>query len=190
VAGGKGASLQLQTDESIRRDASLEKLGALRPVFREGGSVTAGNSSPLNDGAAAVLLCSKTVAEERGWSSMARVLGTGAAGVEPSLMGIGPVAATRMALRRSNLEVSDLDLVELNEAFASQSLACIRELGFDHSRVNVQGGAIALGHPIGCSGARILVTLCHALRRRGARYGIATLCIGVGQGLALVIQSA
>ncbi|MEM7449729.1 MAG: thiolase family protein [Myxococcota bacterium] len=190
VAGGKGASLPLQTDESIRRDTSLEKLGALRPVFREDGSVTAGNSSPLNDGAAAVLLCSKTVAEERGWSSMACVLGTGAAGVEPSLMGIGPVAATRMALRRSNLEVDDLDLVELNEAFASQSLACIRELGFDHSRVNVQGGAIALGHPIGCSGARILVTLCHALRRRGARYGIATLCIGVGQGLALVIQSA
>jgi len=175
-------------DESMRPDSTLEKLAALRPVFREGGTVTAGNSSPLNDGAAALLVTSDAWARARGLTPLARVRATGVAGVHPNFMGIGPVPATRQALKKAGLQATDLDLVELNEAFAAQSLACVRALGLDEDKVNVNGGAIALGHPIGCSGARIVVTLLHELRRRDATLGLATLCIGVGQGLALVVE--
>jgi acetyl-CoA acetyltransferase family protein len=150
--------------------------------------VTAGNSSPLNDGAAALLVASEQWAKDHGHEPMARVVATAVAGVDPNLMGIGPIPATRKVLKKAGLEADDLDLVELNEAFASQSLACIRELGLDPAKVNVNGGAIALGHPIGCSGARIVATLVHAMRKRKARLGLATLCIGVGQGLAVVLE--
>ncbi len=175
-------------DESIRPDSSLEALGKLRAVFREGGSVTAGNSSPLNDGAAALLVTSDAFAKANGLTPIARVRATGVAGVHPSTMGIGPVPATRQALKKAGLTAKDLDLVELNEAFAAQSLACVRALELDESKVNVNGGAIALGHPIGCSGARIVGTLAHEMRRRDATLGLATLCIGVGQGLALILE--
>jgi acetyl-CoA C-acetyltransferase len=176
-------------DECIRPDTSLEKLAKLPTVFdREHGTVTPGNASPLNDGAASLLVTSDAWAEANGAKPIARVVATGVAGVHPNTMGIGPVPSTRKALKKAGLEVSDIDLVELNEAFAAQSLACIRELGFDEEKVNVNGGAIALGHPIGCSGARIVVTLIHEMRRRSARYGLATLCIGVGQGLAVILE--
>lgn len=176
-------------DECVRPDTSLEQLAKLPTVFdRENGTVTPGNASPLNDGAAALLVTSDTWAKANGHKPFARVVATGVAGVHPNTMGIGPVPATRAALRKAGLEASDIDLVELNEAFAAQSLACIRELGLDEDKVNVNGGAIALGHPIGCSGARIVVTLVHEMRRRGARYGLATLCIGVGQGLAVIFE--
>jgi 3-oxoadipyl-CoA thiolase len=175
-------------DESVRADSSAEKLSTLPAVFRKGGSVTAGNSSPLNDGAACVLVASDAFAKKHGMKPLARIVATAAAGVEPNMMGIGPIPATRKALAKAGLSVKDLDLVELNEAFAAQSLACVRELGLDPAKVNVNGGAIALGHPIGCSGARIVATLAHAMRRRGARLGLATLCIGVGQGLAVVLE--
>jgi acetyl-CoA C-acetyltransferase len=151
--------------------------------------VTAGNSSQLNDGAACVTLTSEERARELGREPLARIVSSGAAGVEPGYMGIGPVPATRKALARAGLEPSDIDLVELNEAFAAQVLASMRELGLDHERLNVNGGAIAIGHPLGCSGARLIGTLAHELRRRGARYGLATMCIGVGQGLAVVIEN-
>ncbi len=175
-------------DESVRGDSTLEKLGTLAPVFRKGGSVTAGNSSPLNDGAAALLVTSDRFAKEHGYRPLARVVARAVAGVHPNFMGIGPVPATQKALAKAGLTAGDIDLVELNEAFAAQSLACVRALGLDESRVNVNGGAIALGHPIGCSGARIVVTLAHEMRRRGARYGLAALCIGVGQGLAVILE--
>jgi 3-oxoadipyl-CoA thiolase len=175
-------------DESIRADSSLEQLGKLSPVFRKDGSVTAGNSSPLNDGAAALLVTSDAWAKAHGLRPMARVVAAAAAGVDPSYMGIGPIPATQKALAKAGLPASDLDLVELNEAFAAQSLPCIRELGLDPAKVNVNGGAIAIGHPIGCSGARIVGTLVHAMRARGARLGLATLCIGVGQGLATIVE--
>jgi acetyl-CoA acetyltransferase family protein len=175
-------------DESIRADSTVEKLATLAPVFRKGGSVTAGNSSPLNDGAAALLVTSERWAKERGLTPIARVVARAAAGVDPSYMGIGPVPATQKALAKAGLKASDIDLVELNEAFAAQSLACVRELGLDESKVNVNGGAIALGHPIGCSGARIVATLAHEMKRRGVRYGLASLCIGVGQGLAVILE--
>ena len=158
------------------------------PVFREGGSVTAGNSSPLNDGAAALLVTSEKWAEDNGIKPLARMVARAVAGVHPNFMGIGPVPATHKALAKAGLKASDLDLVELNEAFAAQSLACIRALGLDEEKVNVNGGAIALGHPIGCSGARIVCTLAHEMKRREVRYGLATLCIGVGQGLAVIIE--
>ncbi len=177
-----------ERDESIRADSSLEKLAKLRPVFREGGSVTAGNSSPLNDGAAALLVTSEKWAEDNGIKPLARVVARAVAGVHPNFMGIGPVPATQKALAKAGLKASDLDLVELNEAFAAQSLACVRALGLDEAKVNVNGGAIALGHPIGCSGARIVCTLAHEMKRREVRYGLATLCIGVGQGLAVIIE--
>jgi len=179
-----------ERDESVRPDTSLEKLAKLPTVFkRDGGTVTPGNASPLNDGAACLLVTSDTFAQEHGLKPLARVRATGVAGVHPNYMGIGPVPATRQALKKAGLEAKDLDLVELNEAFAAQSLACVRELGLDASKVNVNGGAIALGHPIGCSGARIVVTLMHEMKRRDARLGLATLCIGVGQGLAVILEA-
>jgi 3-oxoadipyl-CoA thiolase len=184
----KGPPRVVDVDEHPRPETSLETLAALRPVFREGGTVTAGNASGLNDGAAAVLVASSEAAERLGLRPVARYLASAVAGVEPHCMGLGPVPATRKALARAGLEVEDLDLVELNEAFAAQSIACIDELGLDPGIVNVNGGAIALGHPLGCSGARILTTLIHELRRRGGGIGLATMCIGVGQGIATVLE--
>jgi 3-oxoadipyl-CoA thiolase len=185
----KGEPVTVHADEGPRPDTSLEKLASLRPIFREGGSVTAGNSSQINDGAACVVLASEERARELGREPLARIVTSGAAGVDPGFMGVGPVPATRKALDAAGLAVSDIDLVELNEAFAAQVLASMRELGFEHDRLNVNGGAIAIGHPLGCSGARLLGTLAWELRRRGGRYGLATMCIGVGQGLAAVIEN-
>ncbi len=189
----KGEPLVVDTDERPRRDTTMESLAKLRPAFREGGTVTAGNSSGLNDGAAALLLMSEEKAAELGHKPMARILASAAAGVPPRIMGLGPVGATRKALRRAGLELEDIRLVELNEAFAVQSLAVIEDLGLDPEIVNVNGGAIALGHPLGCSGARILTTLLHEMKRRAAResrpyYGLATLCVGVGQGEATILE--
>jgi acetyl-CoA C-acetyltransferase/3-oxo-5,6-didehydrosuberyl-CoA/3-oxoadipyl-CoA thiolase len=175
-------------DETPRPGSSLESLARLKPAFEEGGTVTAGNASGLNDGAAAVLLASEAAVAANGWKPMARIVTSAVAGVEPRTMGIGPVFATRKALARAGLTLDDVDLIELNEAFAAQSLACIKELGLDRAKVNVNGGAIALGHPLGCSGARILTTLVHEMNRTGARYGLATMCIGVGQGIATVVE--
>jgi acetyl-CoA acetyltransferase family protein len=175
-------------DEGPRGDASLESLGKLKPVFRKGGSVTAGNSSTLNDGAAAMLIASPSRARELGLAPIARVKAVASAGVDPRVMGIGPVPAIHKVLAKSGLSLDDIDLIELNEAFAAQSLACVRVLGVDPEKVNVKGGAIALGHPLGCSGARILTTLVHALRERGGRYGVASLCVGVGQGVATLVE--
>jgi acetyl-CoA C-acetyltransferase len=173
-------------DEHPRPETSPEKLAALQPAFREGGTATAGNSSGINDGAAALVLASEEKARALGAEPLGRFAASAVAGVDPSIMGIGPIPAVRKALARAGLDATDLDLVELNEAFASQSLEVIRELGLDPSRVNVNGGAIALGHPLGMSGARLVVTLLHELRRRGGRYGLATLCVGVGQGQAAI----
>jgi 3-oxoadipyl-CoA thiolase len=175
-------------DEHPRPDTSADKLAALRPAFRGNGSVTAGNSSGINDGAAALVVASEERARELGAEPLGRFLGSAVAGVDPTVMGIGPVPAVRKLLARTGVEAGDLDLVELNEAFASQSLVVIRELGLDPERVNVNGGAIALGHPLGMSGARLVVTLLHELRRRGGRYGLATLCVGVGQGQAALFE--
>jgi acetyl-CoA acetyltransferase family protein len=175
-------------DEHPRPDTSGEKLAALKPAFRKGGSVTAGNSSGLNDGAAALVIASEERARELEAKPLAAFVGSAVAGVDPRVMGIGPVPAVKKLLERSGVGVEELDLVELNEAFASQSLVVIRELGLDPQRVNVSGGAIALGHPLGMSGARLVVTLLHELRRRGGRYGLATLCVGVGQGQAALFE--
>jgi 3-oxoadipyl-CoA thiolase len=175
-------------DEHPRPDTSLEKLAALKPAFREGGSVTAGNSSGINDGAAALVVASAERAEELGIEPLARFVASAVAGVDPRIMGIGPVPAVRKLLARAGVEAADVDLVELNEAFASQSVEVIRELGLDPARVNVNGGAIAIGHPLGMSGARLVVTLLHELRRRAGRYGLATLCVGVGQGQAALFE--
>ena len=185
---GKGELARVDTDEQPRRDTTMEKLAMLKPVFRKGGSVTAGNSSGINDGAAALALASRSYAEAHGHRPRARIVSSAVAGVDPAYMGLGPIFATRKALDRAGLSVADLDLVELNEAFAAQSLPCIRELGLDPEIVNVNGGAIALGHPLGCSGARILTTLLYELERRNGRYGLATMCIGVGQGIATIIE--
>jgi 3-oxoadipyl-CoA thiolase len=174
----------LARDEHPRPDTSLEKLAALRPAFRQDGTVTAGNSSGINDGAAALVVASAEKAAELGVEPLGRFAASAVAGVDPRIMGIGPIPAVRKLLARAGVEPSELDLVELNEAFASQSLQVIRELGLDPERVNVNGGAIAIGHPLGMSGARLVVTLLHELRRRGGRYGLATLCVGVGQGQA------
>jgi acetyl-CoA acetyltransferase family protein len=179
----------LERDEGPRPDTSLEKLAKLRPAFREGGTVTAGNSSTLNDGAACLVIGSEKGAEGTGAEPIARVLGFGVAGVDPAVMGMGPAEAIPRALQATGLRLDDVDLIEINEAFASQVLACARLLGIEEERLNVNGGAIALGHPLGCSGARLMTTLAHELRRRGGRYGIAALCVGVGQGLATVIES-
>ncbi len=178
----------LTRDEHPRPDTSAEKLAALKPVVREGGSVTAGNASGVNDGAAALVVASEERAAALGVEPLGRFVGSAVAGVDPRVMGIGPVPAVRKLLERTGLAVGDLDLVELNEAFASQSLAVIRELGLDDEKVNVNGGAIAMGHPLGMSGARLVVSLLHELRRRDGRYGLATLCVGVGQGQAALFE--
>jgi acetyl-CoA acetyltransferase family protein len=189
VAGRKGEVTVVDRDEHPRADTSAEALARLRPAFRsEGGTVTAGNSSGINDGASAVLLAGAERANELGLKPMARVVATAVAGVDPAVMGIGPIPATRKALERAGLAIDDLDLIELNEAFASQSLVCIDELGLDPTKVNVNGGAIALGHPLGMSGARLITMLSHELRRTGGRYGLATMCIGVGQGIATIVE--
>jgi len=179
----------VEHDEGPRADTTLERLAALRPAFAAGGTVTAGNSSSINDGAAALLLGGDAALARWGRQPLARVVSVGAAGVDPALMGIGPVPATRIALDRAGLSVGDLAVVELNEAFASQALACIRQLDLDPAIVNPNGGAIALGHPLGMSGARLVGTLAWELRRRGGRYGLATMCVGVGQGVAMVIEN-
>ena len=190
LATKKGQAVEpFVRDESPRGDTTLEKLAKLAPVFRKGGSVTAGNSSPINDGAAAVLLCSEAALKKSGAKPLARIVSFAAVGVEPNFMGEGPIPASNKALSRAGWRVADLDLVELNEAFAAQSLACIRGLSLDPEKVNVNGGAIALGHPIGSSGARILGTLIHAMRARGHKRGLATLCIGVGQGIATLVEA-
>jgi len=181
----------VERDEHPRPETTLEKLAALKPAFRENGTVTAGNSSGINDGAAALVIASEEKAQELGVEPLGAFVGSAVAGVDPRVMGIGPIPAVRKLLARTGVDVSQLDLVELNEAFASQSLVVVRELGFDPERVNVNGGAIALGHPLGMSGARLVVSLLHELRRRGGRYGLATLCVGVGQGqAALFTRSA
>jgi 3-oxoadipyl-CoA thiolase len=179
----------LERDEHPRPDTSADKLAALKPAFRaNGGTVTAGNSSGINDGAAALVIASEERARELGAQPLARFVGSAVAGVDPRVMGIGPVPAVRKLLARADVSIEAVDLVELNEAFASQSLAVIRELGLDEDKVNVNGGAIALGHPLGMSGARLVVSLLHELRRRGGRYGVATLCVGVGQGQAALFE--
>jgi acetyl-CoA acetyltransferase family protein len=175
-------------DEHPRPDTSAEKLAALKPAFRDDGTVTAGNSSGLNDGAAALVIAGEEKARQLGAEPLGAFVGSAVAGVDPRVMGIGPVPAVRKLLARAGIDAADLDLVELNEAFASQSLAVIRELGIDPEKVNVNGGAIAIGHPLGMSGARLVVTLLHELRRRGGRYGLATLCVGVGQGQAALFE--
>jgi acetyl-CoA acetyltransferase family protein len=178
----------LERDEHPRPDTSAEKLASLKPAFREGGTVTAGNASGINDGAAALVIASEQKAEELGIEPLGRFVASAVAGVDPRVMGIGPVPAMRKLLDRAGVSVGDLDLVELNEAFASQSLVVIRELGLDEEKVNVNGGAIAMGHPLGMSGARLVVSLLHELRRRHGRLGIATLCVGVGQGQAALFE--
>ena len=190
VSQKKGDPILVSMDERPRRDTTPESLARLKPAFRkEGGTVTAGNSSGLNDGASALLIMTSEKAASLGLKPLARILGSASAGVEPRTMGLGPVPATRKALQRAGLSISDLGLVELNEAFAIQSLAVIEDLGLEENIVNVNGGAIALGHPLGCSGARILTTLLHEMQRRGnIRYGMAALCVGVGQGEAAIIE--
>jgi 3-oxoadipyl-CoA thiolase len=186
---GRGPTSIVERDEGPREDTSLEKLGRLRPIFRDGGTVTAGNASTLNDGAACLVLTSEERANELGAEPLARIVSIGVAGVDPAYMGMGPALAIPRALAAAELSLEQIDLIEINEAFASQVLACVRELGIDEERLNVNGGAIALGHPLGCSGARLVTTLLWELRRRGARFGIASLCVGVGQGVATVVEN-
>jgi 3-oxoadipyl-CoA thiolase len=190
-AGKRSETVEVSVDEPPRPDTTLEKLATLKPAFkRDGsGSVTAGNSSGINDGAAAVLLTCEARARELGWRPIVRMLSSAVAGVDPATMGLGPIPASRKALERAGLSADELDVVELNEAFAAQSIPCMRELRLDPDKVNVNGGAIAIGHPLGASGARLVATLAHEMRRRGARYGLATMCIGVGQGIATVWES-
>ena len=183
---GDGA---FERDEGPRPDTSLEKLAKLKPSFKEGGTVTAGNSSTLNDGAACLVIGSERGAEQLGAEPLARIVAFGVAGVDPAVMGMGPAEAIPRALAAADLDLDDVDLIEINEAFASQVLACARQLGIDEERLNVNGGAIALGHPLGCSGARLMTTMVREMRRRGSRYGVASLCIGVGQGLATVVEA-
>lgn len=188
IAQRRGDPILVDRDEHPRPDTTLEALAKLRPVFRKDGTVTAGNSSGLNDGAAALLVVSEGTTRTLGLEPRARIMATAVAGVEPDEMGLGPVPATRKALKRAGLRAADLKLVEINEAFAAQSIPCMQQLDLDPEIVNVNGGAIALGHPLGASGARILTTLVHELRRRGGGYGVATMCIGVGQGIATVVE--
>jgi 3-oxoadipyl-CoA thiolase len=188
VPSRKGEPVVVARDEHPRADTSVEALAKLRAAFRDGGTVTAGNSSGINDGASAVLLVEAERARALGLAPLTRIVSTAVAGVDPAIMGYGPVPATRKALERAGIGVDDLDLVELNEAFASQSIVCIDELGLDPAKVNVNGGAIALGHPLGMSGARLITMLSHELRRTGGRWGLATMCIGVGQGIATVVE--
>lgn len=188
VLGGKNEKIYFDKDEHPRQ-TSMEKLAALKPAFIKDGTVTAGNSAGINDGAAAMLLASNEAVEQYGLKPMARIVSMAVAGVDPSIMGMGPVPATRKALERAGLGIKDLDLIEMNEAFASQAIACMRELGIDYNKLNVNGGSIAIGHPLGCSGVRISTTLLHEMKRRGARYGLATMCVGVGQGAAIVYEN-
>jgi len=189
VPNGKAETV-VSVDEHPRPQTTIDDLRKLRPAFKPGGTVTAGNSSGLNDGAAALLLASAAAAKKHGLQPMARIVTTAVYGVDPSIMGIGPIGAVQKVLANADLTMDDVDLVELNEAFAAQAVACIGELGIDPERVNVNGGAIALGHPLGCSGARIATTLLHELRKRDGRYGIATMCIGMGQGIATLFEAA
>jgi acetyl-CoA C-acetyltransferase len=189
VSLSKGKENFIFDKDEYPRETSLEKLASLKPAFKEGGSVTAGNSSGINDGAAACLLASGDFVKKNNLKPLARVVSVAVAGVDPAYMGIGPVPATQKALQRSGLKISDLGLVELNEAFASQSLACIRDLNLDASIVNVNGGAISIGHPLGCSGVRISATLIHEMKKRNVKYGLATMCIGVGQGAAVIYEN-
>ncbi len=184
----KGDPVRVDRDEHPRPDTTVELLARLKPAFREGGTVTAGNSSGVNDGAAALLVMSEEAAKRAGLKPLARILSSAVAGVDPALMGLGPVPASRLALQRAGLTMSQMDLIELNEAFAAQVLACVQDLEIPMDRLNVNGGGIALGHPLGMSGARIVGTLIHELRRRGGRHGLATMCIGVGQGMATVVE--
>jgi acetyl-CoA C-acetyltransferase/3-oxo-5,6-didehydrosuberyl-CoA/3-oxoadipyl-CoA thiolase len=188
IAQRKGPPLVRDKDEGPRSDTTLEILAGLQASFKKGGTVTAGNSSPLSDGAAALLVTTPQKAEQLKLKPLARIVASAAAGVHPNYMGIGPIPASQKALKRAGLTIDQIDLVELNEAFASQVLACARELGIDLNKLNVNGGAIALGHPLGCSGARILTTLIHEMKKRGSRYGLATMCIGVGQGIATIVE--
>ena len=192
VPAAKGSTTTVEVDEPPRPDTTLEALAALKPAFKRGasGSVTAGNSSGINDGASALLVTSEARARELGLRPMARMIASAVAGVDPATMGLGPIPASRKALDRAGLTIDDMDLIELNEAFAAQALPVMRELGLDEEKVNVNGGAIAIGHPLGASGARLVATLLHEMRRRGARYGLATMCIGVGQGIASVWEAA
>jgi 3-oxoadipyl-CoA thiolase len=187
ITPNKTDKIVFNTDEHPRK-SSLEKLSQLRPAFVKDGTVTAGNSSGINDGAAMLLLANETMVEKYDLKPMAKIISMAVAGVDPAVMGIGPVAATQKALQRAGIKVADLDLIELNEAFASQSIACIHELGLDLQKVNVNGGSISIGHPLGCSGARIATTLLYEMRRREARYGLATMCVGVGQGAAMIFE--
>lgn len=188
VAGVGKEKIFFDHDEHPRK-TSLDKLAALKPAFAASGTVTAGNASGINDGAAAVLMGSAAAVKKYQLRPMAKIIAMAVAGVDPAIMGIGPVPATRKALQRAGLSVADLDLIELNEAFASQSIACIKDLGLDEKKVNVNGGAIAIGHPLGCSGVRISTTLLHEMKRRGAKYGLATMCVGVGQGAAVIYEN-
>jgi 3-oxoadipyl-CoA thiolase len=188
LPGGEGTPVIIERDEHPRPDTTLEKLAALRPVFKVGGTVTAGNSSGINDGAAAVLLTSPEVAEQLDLRPMARVVASAVAGVDPAYMGLGPIPATRKVLERTGLSIEAMDVIELNEAFAAQVIPCIRELKIPIDKLNPNGGAIAMGHPIGFSGARLVTSLVHELRRRQGRYGLSTMCIGVGQGIAMVVE--
>jgi 3-oxoadipyl-CoA thiolase len=191
VPGARGTTTSFDRDEHPRPDTTLEQLGALKPAFKRdaSGSVTAGNSSGINDGAGALLVTSAARARVLGLRPIARMVSSAVAGVDPATMGLGPIPASRRALERAGLTVADMDLVELNEAFAAQALPVMRELGLDPAKTNVNGGAIAIGHPLGASGARLVATLLHEMRRRGARHGLATMCIGVGQGIASVWES-
>jgi acetyl-CoA C-acetyltransferase len=185
----KGAQFLFEIDEHPRQ-SPLDKLASLKPAFAKAGTVTAGNSSGINDGAAAMLLATEEMVKKFGLKPIAKIVSMAVAGVDPSIMGIGPVPATKKALDRAGIAIEDLDVVELNEAFASQSIACIRDLGLDINKVNVNGGSIAIGHPLGCSGVRISTTLLHEMKRRNANYGLATMCVGVGQGAAMVFGKA
>ncbi|MEE8116125.1 MAG: thiolase family protein, partial [Gemmatimonadales bacterium] len=190
VQGRKGETRTVTVDEHPRPDVTLEQLAKLKPAFVADGTVTAGSSSGINDGAAALVIRRADGQTDGGAEPLARIVTTAVAGVDPSCMGLGPVPATRKALERAGLSLSDIDLIELNEAFAAQAIACMRDLELDPAKVNIYGGGIALGHPLGCTGAKLLTTLVHALRRTGGRYGLVTMCIGVGQGIAMVVERA
>jgi acetyl-CoA acetyltransferase family protein len=188
VTPNKDEQVVFDKDEHPRQ-TSMEKLAQLKPAFVKDGTVTAGNSSGINDGAGAILLASQGAIEKYGLQPTAKVISMAVAGVDPSIMGMGPVPATKKALQRAGLTVSDLDLIELNEAFASQAIACIHDLGLNRQKVNVNGGSIAIGHPLGCSGVRISTTLLYEMKRRGSKYGLATMCVGVGQGAAVIYEN-
>lgn len=187
IPGEKGAKKSFETDEHPRK-TSFEKLASLKPAFAKEGTVTAGNAAGLNDGAAAMLLASESAVKKYGLKPIAKVIASAVAGVDPAVMGIGPVPATQKALKRASLSIADLDLIELNEAFASQVLACVHDLQLDTAKVNVNGGSIALGHPLGCSGVRLSTTLVHEIKRRRSKYGLATMCVGVGQGASIIFE--